>query len=100
MSILKKFLGTKSDKDIRSILPTVDKANSFFEEYKSLSNDELRAKTSDFKQLIAEHVSDEESMISDLKKEIEAQEDILERERCGRMLTNWKKTGISRLKIF
>jgi len=80
MSILKNFLGTKSDKDIRSILPLVSKSNTFFEEYNNLSNDELRAKTIEFRKRITEHVADVEQKITNLKKEIEAQEDILERE--------------------
>ena len=70
MSILKNFLGTKSDKDIRSILPQVSKANTFFEEYNNLNNDELRAKTIEFRKRIAEHVADVEEKITSLKKEI------------------------------
>ena len=38
----KLFGGNKSEKDVKIITPYVAKINAFFEEYQSLSNDELR----------------------------------------------------------
>ncbi len=46
----KIFGGNKSEKDIKSILPIVEEVNKYhFVSYSSLTNDELRAKTAEFK---------------------------------------------------
>jgi len=53
LNILSKILGgNKSEKDVKKIEPQVAQINQFFEQYQSLSNDELRNKTNDFKQRI------------------------------------------------
>ena len=54
LSILKKFLGTKSDKDIREITPVLNKIKEIYPSIEKLSNDGLRAKTLEFKAKIAE----------------------------------------------
>lgn len=51
------FGGNKSQKDVKSIMPFVAKINAFYEEYRNLSNDELRNKTNYFKQKIKEHTA-------------------------------------------
>ncbi|OIR14276.1 protein translocase subunit SecA [mine drainage metagenome] len=59
LNILSKILGgNKSEKDVAKIQPYVIKINQFFEQYQSLSNDELRNKTVEFKQRIKEHLKD------------------------------------------
>jgi preprotein translocase subunit SecA len=50
----KMFGGNKSEKDVRAILPQVTKINQHFSSYESLSNDELRNKTQEFRQRIAQ----------------------------------------------
>ena len=51
LNILTKILGgNKSEKDVKKIEPQVAQINQFFEQYQTLSNDELRNKTNDFKQ--------------------------------------------------
>lgn len=52
MSFLEKIFGSYSKKEIKKIIPIVDKIESLEEEYKSLSDDELRAKTEEFKNRI------------------------------------------------
>ena len=49
MSFLEKIFGTYSDKEIKKILPLVDKIYTYEEEYKKLSDEELKNKTSEFK---------------------------------------------------
>jgi preprotein translocase subunit SecA len=43
--ILKKILGSKNQREIKRLLPTVRRINELDEQFKSLSDDELRAKT-------------------------------------------------------
>jgi preprotein translocase subunit SecA len=49
-NILKKIIGTKNERELKRIRPLVEKANSFEEEYKALSDEQLRAKTPFFKE--------------------------------------------------
>ena len=43
---LKKVFGDKAQRDLKEVLPLVDKANAEFAKLSSLSNDELRERTS------------------------------------------------------
>ena len=64
----KMFGGNKSEKDIRAILPLVTKINQHFSTYQSLSNDELRNKTIEFRQRIASALKDIDIQIADINK--------------------------------
>ncbi len=69
--ISKIFGGNKSEKDIKTIQPIVVEINRHFASYQSLSNDELRAKTAEFKQRIREHLSNIDGEIAELNKKAE-----------------------------
>jgi preprotein translocase subunit SecA len=72
MSIFSKiFGGNKSEKDIKIIAPLVDEINKHFASYQSLSNDELRAKTNEFKQRIKDYLLNIDTEISNLNKKAE-----------------------------
>ena len=53
MKILEKIFGSYSSREIKKIMPTVLKIEEIEEELKSLSNDELKAKTEEFKNRLA-----------------------------------------------
>ncbi len=72
LSILKKVFGDKSKKDLKEINPYVDKVKEAYEYIKELSNDELRAKTAEFKKKITDHILEEETEINRLKDLIAA----------------------------
>ena len=42
---LKKIFGTKSDRDIKVVMPYVEKTNEEYAKLQEVSDDELRAKT-------------------------------------------------------
>lgn len=52
MNILTKIFGNSNQKFIRNIQPIVEKINSFEEDFKKLSNEQLKEKTKEFKQRI------------------------------------------------
>ena len=56
--VLKKIFGSKHEKDVQQLLPIVEEINRHFESYKSLSDDELRAKTIEFKQRIVDETAE------------------------------------------
>ncbi|MBC8033651.1 MAG: hypothetical protein H7Y03_05860 [Chitinophagaceae bacterium] len=70
--ISKLFGGSKSEKDVKTILPVVDQINSHFTSYKTLSNDELRGKTAEFKARIASHLESTDKAIATRQEEAEA----------------------------
>lgn len=49
MGILGKIFGTYSEREVKRIIPIVDKVDSFDEKIASLNDDDLRAKTEEFK---------------------------------------------------
>ena len=64
--ISKIFGGSKSEKDIKNIQPRVAVINQHFASYQSISNDELRSKTNEFKQRIQDHLHEIDTKISEL----------------------------------
>ncbi|HZH01654.1 MAG TPA: preprotein translocase subunit SecA, partial [Flavisolibacter sp.] len=69
--ISKMFGGSKSEKDVKSIMPLVSKINQNFKSYSSLTNDELRAKTADFRQRIVSHLNAIDTQIAATNKRAE-----------------------------
>ena len=70
--VSKMFGGSKSEKDAKKLQPTIQKVNKFFAEYQSLSNDQLRGKTLEFKQRIKERLTNLDSEIAELKSRAES----------------------------
>ena len=50
MGLLRKMFGSYSERELKRIMPTVDKVLSFEEEYKALSDEQLTSKTAEFKE--------------------------------------------------
>lgn len=69
VKILEKLLGSKSSRDIKAISPVQKKVLEAYEHIKLLSNDELRAKTAEFKEKIAAEVAAEEAEVEKLKQQ-------------------------------
>ena len=53
MSLITKIFGSHSEHELKRIMPIVDKIESYEEAYKKLSDDELKAKTPEFKKRLA-----------------------------------------------
>src|ERR1700745_134392 len=51
--ILKKILGSKNQRELKRLMPIVHRINEFDEQFKSLSDDDLRAKTVAWKEELA-----------------------------------------------
>jgi preprotein translocase subunit SecA len=52
--ILKKFLGSKNQREVKRIWPIVHRVNEFEAEYQKLSEEQLRAKTDEFRKRLAD----------------------------------------------
>lgn len=94
IKFLNKLLGgSKSEKDVKQIQPIVATINQFFQQYQSLSNDALRAKTTEFKKRIQDHLSSINATIEEKKREAEAlpEADIQDRDTLYRAIDELKK---------
>ena len=65
------FGGDKSQKDVKKLMPLVTKTNTFFEEYKNLSNDDLRGKTIDFRNRIKQHTATIDKQIEERQSQVD-----------------------------
>src|SRR3954467_7906488 len=70
--ISKLFGGNKSDKDVKRIRPIVEKTNTFFASYATLTNDQLRSKTAEFRERIREHLKESTAEIDTLNASADA----------------------------
>jgi len=85
-NIITKIFGTKHDRDIKKIRPIVETINEFYESYRSLSDEQLIAKTEEFKKRLAEGET-----LDDILPEAFAVVKDACRRLCG---TSWKVVGI------
>ena len=74
--VLESLFGSKSGRDIKEVRPIVDKVNEHFDALQNISHEELRAKTAEFRQRIADNIADETNQIEDLKSKIDSEENI------------------------
>jgi preprotein translocase subunit SecA len=75
-SILRKFLGSKSDRDLKDLKPFVGIINEEFNTLSALSNDELRKNTSDFRNRINDHIASIEKELAELTQSAESNPDM------------------------
>jgi preprotein translocase subunit SecA len=80
-NFLSKIFPGKSEKDINRILPIVEQINHYFEEYQKLSDDELRGKTDEFRNRIAESIKEYENEILSKKESLKSGEGLSLEER-------------------
>ncbi len=90
-NLLKLFVGDKTKKDLQEIRPIVDKIKSYEESLKALTNDELRAKTTYFKEKIKQARAAKDEAIAQKKLEAEQTEDIDKREDLYIAIDNLEK---------
>lgn len=67
-NFLTQLFGSKSERDLKALVPIQKKILEAYEEIKQLSNDELRDKTHEFKEKIYQHIKGEEDKIEELRK--------------------------------
>ncbi len=98
-NFLKLFLGNKSNRDIKAIMPIVENVKKAYETIKNLSNDELRAKTVEFKRIIATKVEEEETLILQLRERVdnELEMDIEEKETIYKQIDALQKTSYKKM---
>ncbi len=91
--LLKKFFGSKAEKDLKELSPFVGLVNSEFDELSALSNDALRAKTFEFKKQIQDYIQEIENELSELNSSAEENPDtdLQEKEKIFSRIDELKK---------
>jgi preprotein translocase subunit SecA len=70
LKFIAKIFGTKSEKDIKRIMPLVDQTAKEGESLKSISNDELRSETQKIQDFINQELKDIDDRLAALHKQI------------------------------
>ncbi|MCK8492293.1 preprotein translocase subunit SecA [Spirosoma sp. RP8] len=82
INLIAKFFGTKSQRDIKELLPYVEKVNAEFARLKDLSNDELRRVSAELKAQIADELGGIDNQLAELNESVNHPEvDVNEKER-------------------
>lgn len=71
IEFLSKLFGNKSQRDLKEIMPYVEKIQAVYPEIQQLSHDELRARTEAIKQRIVDFVAPEKEQIAAHKASVE-----------------------------
>ncbi|MGV8878027.1 MAG: preprotein translocase subunit SecA [Sphingobacteriaceae bacterium] len=71
LSFISKLFGNKSDRDVKALQPFVEKIKIEFSKLEAISNDELRAKTLDFKERIKNGLAEIDAQIKSIKNQTE-----------------------------
>ena len=90
IQLITKLFGNKSQKDMREIMPYVEKIKAAYTEIDALSNDELRARSQALMDKIQARVADKKQKINDLKASIESLE-IEQREKVYNQIDSLEK---------
>lgn len=75
LELIKKLFGDKKTKDFNLLKPIVDEINECHKEIEKLSEDELKAKTVEFKNRIAEYTAELRGKVDEIQGHLQSNED-------------------------
>jgi preprotein translocase subunit SecA len=75
LNIIKKVFGDKHTKDIKILSPIADEINQEYEKLKGLTDDELKAKTQEFKVKIQEYTAETRGKIEEIRARLQSDEE-------------------------
>ena len=92
LKFLEKVFGAKRQKDVEALYPVVEEINEWYEQYQSLSDEELRAKTVEFRARIQERIAAEEARIAEIREQLKQDIEPAERDAILEELTDLEAT--------
>src|SRR5210317_394493 len=98
-SIAKIFGGSAQERSLKELQPIVEEINTHFQSFASLSHDELRGKTKEFRKRIADYLKDIDTEIQEKNEKVESlpNEAVLEKEEIYEEITNLEKSRDEKL---
>lgn len=74
-NVLTKIFGTKSERDIKSILPVIEEIKSHEDEIKQLSDEELKGKTESYREMIRMATKELDDQITEIKEKMDSNDE-------------------------
>jgi preprotein translocase subunit SecA len=93
-----KLFPSKHEKDVKEILPLIDDINEQWEAIRNLSDDELRAKTTEFKQRITDETAEITAQLDELREKLKEELSHSERESVQSQIDGLEKDYYDTLK--
>ena len=81
--VFKKIFGTKADRDMKAIRPTLDKVLEAYKEIDQLSDDQLRERCQALKVKIQEAIAADEARIAQIKEQLETEIPVEQKEKLA-----------------
>ena len=81
--VFKKIFGTKADRDMKAIRPTLDKVLAAYAAIDPLSDDELRERCQALKAKIQEAIAEDEARIAQIKEQLETEIPVDQKEKLA-----------------
>ncbi len=75
LNIIKKVFGDKHTKDVKILSPVAEEINQEYEKIKGISEEELKAKTPEFKEKIQQYTSETHAKIDEIRHRLQTDED-------------------------
>jgi preprotein translocase subunit SecA len=94
-----KVFGTKSDRDIKAILPIVEAIKTEYAKLSSISDEELRGKTTGLKSRINDFLADIDSQIKQLHEQGQATEDVDEKDQIFQQIDKLQEERNKQLEV-
>jgi len=91
LGVFKKLFGSKHEKDVKALRPLVEEINAHFKSYEGLTDDQLKAKTPEFRQRIQEATKDVETRLAATKGRIHDDLGSAEREKIAAEIEELEK---------
>ncbi len=96
---LKKLFGSKQDRDVATYMPVVEQVNEVYAGLSSLTNDELRNRTLEFRSEISDYLADIDKEIIRLNEEAIAEPNFREKDRIYKEVDQLKKQRDEELEV-
>jgi preprotein translocase subunit SecA len=93
----KAFLGSQHKREAKKLQPLVDEINEIHEGLSGLTDDQLRAKTDEFRSYIEEHTAELKAEIGELKEEKRHSEEPDDRERLSHQINGLEQQLLEKL---
>jgi preprotein translocase subunit SecA len=90
-NFIKNIFGNKHEKDVKGYAVVVDKTNAYYADYQSITNDQLRNKTLEFRERIKLSLSDIDNDIDALTDKANEEPDFIKKEEIYNEVDNIRK---------
>ncbi|MCB0713087.1 MAG: preprotein translocase subunit SecA [Ignavibacteriae bacterium] len=70
LKVIEKIFSSKKEKDVKDLAPMVDEINEVYDEFQSLSDDELKGKTAEFRAIIEERTHEDNERLVEAREQL------------------------------